>query len=66
MNRAVSNFLMMDSPTDTDRQNLITMLSERTGISQQEATDTVARWETSFAELRTNAAALATRARRGC
>jgi len=55
LNRSVANFLMMDSPTDTDRQNLITMLSERTGVSQQEATDTVARWETSFTELRTNA-----------
>jgi hypothetical protein len=55
LNRSVSTFLMMDSPTDEDRTNLVNMLVERTGVTEQEARDMVARWETSFTELRTNA-----------
>jgi hypothetical protein len=55
LNRSVASFLMMDSPTDEDRNNVVTMLVERTGVTEQEAQAMVARWETSFTELRTNA-----------
>lgn len=55
LNRSVASFLMMDSPTDEDRANVVNMLVERTGVTEQEAQTMVARWETSFTELRTNA-----------
>jgi hypothetical protein len=54
LNRSVSSFLMNPSPTEEDRTNLVNMLVERTGVTQQEATEMVNRWETSFTELRTN------------
>jgi hypothetical protein len=55
LNRSVASFLMMDSPTDEDRTNVVNMLVERTGVTEQEAQAMVARWETSFTDLRNNA-----------
>jgi len=54
LNRSVSSFLMNPSPTEEDRTNLVNMLVERGGVTQQEAETMVARWETTFTELRTN------------
>ncbi|MFN8373335.1 MAG: hypothetical protein U0694_10735 [Anaerolineae bacterium] len=59
LNRAVSSFLMSASPTEEDRANLVTMLVERGGVTQQEAETMVARWETTMTELRTNAEEMA-------
>lgn len=57
--RAVVGFLANMDPTDEERQSVITLLTERTGISQVEATDTVNRWETTITRFRTEAEATA-------
>jgi hypothetical protein len=55
LNRSVATYLMNGAPTAEDRTALVTMLTERTGISQTDADAMVTRWETSFAEVRANA-----------
>ncbi|MDZ4769730.1 MAG: hypothetical protein SGJ24_11430 [Chloroflexota bacterium] len=53
--RAIGGFLTNADVTDADRQEVITLLSERTGITPEEATATVERWETTITQFRTEA-----------
>jgi hypothetical protein len=63
LNLVVGRMLRMgiDGVTPEERQEVVTMLSERTGISPQDAQATVDRWEAQYAEIRTEAEAVARR-----
>lgn len=53
LNRSIRDFLTTGEVTDEDRSNLVTLISERTGISQEEAQATVDRWESTYRSLAT-------------
>lgn len=55
LNRGVRNFLMLDNIGDADRSDLVTLLTERTNLTEQEAQATVQRWEETFVQIRTEA-----------
>ncbi len=57
VNRAISTFLMSnpDDITETDRENLATLIAERTDLSAQEARERLDRWEAAFVEVREDA-----------
>ena len=63
LNLVVGRMLRMgiDGVTPEERQQIVTMLSERTGITPQEAQAAVDRWEAQYAEIRTEAEAVARR-----
>src|SRR5690606_16198581 len=53
LNRSIRTFLTTGEVTDEDRSNLVTLISERTGVTQEEAQATVERWETTYRSLAT-------------
>jgi hypothetical protein len=55
LNRGFSQLFAGDTVDETQRQEFITLLTERTGMTQEEATTTVERWETTFTQIRAEA-----------
>lgn len=55
VNAAIRDFLNIGEPTDTDRDNLASVLAENTNMSQQEARATVDRWEQAYIQVRSDA-----------
>jgi hypothetical protein len=53
--RAITALLTNPNPTDADRDAAVTLLSERAGISTQEARTTIERWETAVVQFRSDA-----------
>lgn len=55
LNRAVSRFLNLEAIQDTDRQDIVNILTERTNLTEEEARQTVDRWEQAYVQLRNEA-----------
>ncbi|MBZ0293096.1 MAG: YrzE family protein [Anaerolineae bacterium] len=55
VNRAVSQLLTSGEIQDADRQDVINLLAERTNLTQEEAAQTVNRWEQAFTQIRNDA-----------
>jgi hypothetical protein len=55
LNRGFSALFSGDTVDETQRQDFITLLAERTGMTQEEAATTVERWEQTFTQIRTEA-----------
>jgi len=54
-NRSLNNLLNSDNPSQADRDNVVAMLVQNTGMTQQEAEATVANWEQTYAQVRQEA-----------
>jgi hypothetical protein len=54
-NNRLMTFMSADEPDPTARQELVTMLSERTGLSENEARARLDQWQTTYTEIRTQA-----------
>jgi hypothetical protein len=55
INRAVATLFNQATITDADRQEVATLIAERTGITPAEATDRLARWEQLYIQVKTEA-----------
>lgn len=52
---AVRQFLNLDAIEEADRQDLVNVIVERTNLSEEEARQTIERWEAAYAQVRADA-----------
>jgi hypothetical protein len=52
---AVRQFLSLDAIEETDRQDLVNVLVERTNLTEEEARQTIDRWEQAYMQVRADA-----------
>lgn len=55
INSAVMNLFNQETIADADRQEVVTLISDRTGLAQAEVTERLTRWETLYVQARTEA-----------
>src|SRR5262249_11776439 len=55
LNQSLLKLLNSDNPSDEDRTNVVNLLVQNTGMTEQQARETLAGWEQTYAQVRADA-----------